>query len=79
MGVGGTMAGKGAKGLLMGKAPILSHHDDHRNKDKKKPISRSAKAGLQVCLSVFFPFFLYCDLLPIMLQLCLLLALWRSL
>eukprot|EP00250_Pteridium_aquilinum_P033688 c6093_g1_i1 orf=289-714(+) len=43
MGVGGTMAGKGAKGLLMGKGGLAA--DDR--KDKKKPISRSSRAGLQ--------------------------------
>jgi len=48
--VGGNQSGKGAKGLLMGKAaaPVI---DD--KKDKKKPTSRSSRAGLQV-RSVFF-------------------------
>jgi len=43
--VGGNQSGKGAKGLLMGKAaaPVI---DD--KKDKKKPTSRSSRAGLQV-------------------------------
>lgn len=43
--VGGNQSGKGAKGLLMGKAaaPVV---DD--KKDKKKPTSRSSRAGLQV-------------------------------
>jgi histone H2A len=40
--VGGNQAGKGAKGLLMGKSTDV---DD--KKDKKKPISRSSRAGLQ--------------------------------
>ncbi|CAK9194489.1 unnamed protein product [Sphagnum troendelagicum] len=40
--VGGNQAGKGAKGLLMGKSTDV---DD--KKDKKKPISRSLRAGLQ--------------------------------
>jgi len=37
-----TMSGKGAKGLLMGKGA-----DADKNKEKKKPISRSSRAGLQ--------------------------------
>jgi hypothetical protein len=37
------MSGKGAKGLIMGK-PSGSDKD----KDKKKPITRSSRAGLQV-------------------------------
>jgi hypothetical protein len=41
--VGGNQAGKGAKGLLMGKGS-----DQGDQKDKKKPISRSSRAGLQV-------------------------------
>lgn len=47
--VGGNQSGKGAKGLLMGKAaaPVI---DD--KKDKKKPTSRSSRAGLQVRLVV---------------------------
>jgi hypothetical protein len=44
--VGGNQAGKGAKGLLMGKGA-----DQGDQKDKKKPISRSSRAGLQVLLS----------------------------
>ncbi|MQM04123.1 hypothetical protein Taro_036916 [Colocasia esculenta] len=36
------MSGKGAKGLLTGKSPAS------KDKDKKKPISRSSRAGLQV-------------------------------
>jgi hypothetical protein len=40
----GNQAGKGAKGLLMGKSTEV---DDKSN--KKKPISRSSRAGLQVC------------------------------
>jgi hypothetical protein len=47
--VGGNQAGKGAKGLLMGKGS-----DQGDQKDKKKPISRSSRAGLQVLL--FLPF-----------------------
>ncbi|KAH6783716.1 histone H2A protein 9 [Perilla frutescens var. hirtella] len=37
------MSGKGAKGLLTGKTPASKDKD----KDKKKPISRSSRAGLQ--------------------------------
>ncbi|KAF8393275.1 hypothetical protein HHK36_021516 [Tetracentron sinense] len=35
------MSGKGAKGLTMGKSPA------NKDKDKKKPVSRSSRAGLQ--------------------------------
>jgi hypothetical protein len=37
------MSGKGAKGLLTSKTPAQS-----KDKDKKKPTSRSSRAGLQV-------------------------------
>lgn len=37
------MAGKGGKGLLAAKTTAAN-----KDKDKKKPISRSARAGLQV-------------------------------
>ncbi|KAG0591491.1 hypothetical protein M758_1G175700 [Ceratodon purpureus] len=43
--VGGNQSGKGAKGLLMGKAAAVPVVDD--KKDKKKPTSRSSRAGLQ--------------------------------
>ncbi|KAF7838640.1 putative histone H2A variant 3 [Senna tora] len=43
------MSGKGAKGLIMGKTPSAANKD----KDKKKPISRSSRAGLQVSFSSF--------------------------
>jgi len=46
------MSGKGAKGLLTSKTPAQS-----KDKDKKKPTSRSSRAGLQVLLLVFFFFF----------------------
>ncbi|RVW77093.1 hypothetical protein CK203_047784 [Vitis vinifera] len=39
------MSGKGAKGLIMGKSSTLNGNKD---KDKKKPISRSSRAGLQI-------------------------------
>lgn len=42
------MSGKGAKGLIMGKS---SGND--KDKDKKKPTTRSSRAGLQVSLSHF--------------------------
>jgi hypothetical protein len=41
------MSGKGAKGLLTSKTPAQS-----KDKDKKKPTSRSSRAGLQVFLSL---------------------------
>ncbi|PON57930.1 Histone H2A [Parasponia andersonii] len=37
------MSGKGAKGLITGKTPANKDKD----KDKKKPVSRSSRAGLQ--------------------------------
>lgn len=37
------MAGKGGKGLLAAKTTA-----GNKDKDKKKPVSRSARAGLQV-------------------------------
>nr|KAJ0211258.1 hypothetical protein LSAT_V11C400160520 [Lactuca sativa] len=39
------MAGKGGKGLLAGKTPAAAAAN--RDKDKKRPISRSTRAGLQ--------------------------------
>ncbi|RDX70608.1 putative histone H2A variant 3, partial [Mucuna pruriens] len=36
------MSGKGAKGLITGKTPAST-----KDKDKKKPVSRSSRAGLQ--------------------------------
>jgi len=48
------MSGKGAKGLLTSKTPAQS-----KDKDKKKPTSRSSRAGLQVLLLVFFFFFFW--------------------
>ena len=47
------MSGKGAKGLITGKSSGMN-----KDKDKKAPVSRSSRAGLQVfsnsifCLSV---------------------------
>eukprot|EP01018_Ginkgo_biloba_P038237 Gb_38059 [translate_table: standard] len=49
--LGGNQSGKGAKGLLMGK----SSGQNDKN-EKKKPISRSSRAGLQV---VMFSYKLY--------------------
>ena len=43
------MSGKGAKGLLTSKTPAQS-----KDKDKKKPTSRSSRAGLQVLLVFYF-------------------------
>jgi hypothetical protein len=45
------MSGKGAKGLLTSKTPAQS-----KDKDKKKPTSRSSRAGLQVFFLVFVSF-----------------------
>ena len=42
------MSGKGAKGLITGKTSAANNKD----KDKKKPISRSSRAGLQVLRSL---------------------------
>ena len=39
------MSGKGAKGLIMGKTAA----NKDKEKEKKKPTSRSSRAGLQVC------------------------------
>nr|DAD27063.1 TPA_asm: hypothetical protein HUJ06_028531 [Nelumbo nucifera] len=38
------MSGKGAKGFITGKSSALGENKD---KDKKKPVSRSSRAGLQ--------------------------------
>jgi hypothetical protein len=46
--VEGNQAGKGAKGLLMGKSTDIDN-----KKDKKKPISRSSCARLQACFLLF--------------------------
>lgn len=42
------MSGKGAKGLIMGK-----NSAPNKDKDKKKPISRSSRAGLQVYIYIY--------------------------
>ncbi|KAF8400705.1 hypothetical protein HHK36_014005 [Tetracentron sinense] len=42
--LGKKMSGKGAKGLIMGKSSTLNANKD---KDKKKSVSRSSRAGLQ--------------------------------
>lgn len=45
------MAGKGGKGLLAGKTTAAAAAAAaSKDKDKKRPISRSARAGLQVYL-----------------------------
>ncbi|PON56939.1 Histone H2A [Parasponia andersonii] len=41
------MSGKGAKGLIMGKTSAANNANKDKVKDKKKPISRSSRAGLQ--------------------------------
>lgn len=40
------MAGKGGKGLVAGKT--MAAAAANKEKDKKRPVSRSARAGLQV-------------------------------
>ena len=49
------MAGKGGKGLLAAKTTAAN-----KDKDKKKPVSRSSRSGLQVrpCSSFVVEFFL---------------------
>jgi len=42
--LGTNQSGKGAKGFLIGKSAKVD------KKDKKQPISRSSRAGLQVCI-----------------------------
>ncbi|KAJ0589370.1 putative transcription factor Hap3/NF-YB family [Helianthus annuus] len=42
------MAGKGGKGLLAGKTTAAAAAAANKDKDKKRPISRSARAGLQL-------------------------------
>ena len=41
------MAGKGGKGLVAGKTPASASANKGKD-DKKRPISRSSRAGLQV-------------------------------
>lgn len=41
----GRMAGKGGKGLLAAKTTAAN-----KDKDKKRPVSRSSRAGIQVFL-----------------------------
>lgn len=47
------MAGKGGKGLLAAKTTAANKDKD---KDKKRPISRSSRAGIQVTKICFFFF-----------------------
>lgn len=49
------MSGKGAKGLITTKHAAASSSAANKDKDKKKPTSRSSRAGLQV---IFFHFHL---------------------
>ena len=46
------MAGKGGKGLVAGKTTSANKDKD---KDKKRPVSRSSRAGIQVS-NPFYPF-----------------------
>lgn len=48
------MSGKGAKGLITGKSSGLN-----KDKDKKVPVSRSSRAGLQVYLFLSRLFLVY--------------------
>lgn len=43
------MAGKGGKGLLAAKT-TAANKDKEKEKDKKRPVSRSSRAGIQVFL-----------------------------
>lgn len=45
------MSGKGAKGLITGKSSSSAPNGANKDKDKKKAVSRSSRAGLQVSLS----------------------------
>ncbi|KAL9258595.1 Histone H2A variant 1-like protein [Drosera capensis] len=42
-----TMVGKGGKGLLAGKTTAGGNKDKEKEKDKKRPVTRSCRAGLQ--------------------------------
>lgn len=46
------MAGKGGKGLLAAKTTAANKNKD-KDTDKKRPVSRSSRAGIQVT-SIFF-------------------------
>lgn len=48
------MSGKGAKGLITGKSSNVLNGANNKDKDKKKPTSRSSRAGLQVSLFTYF-------------------------
>lgn len=48
------MSGKGAKGFIMGKTP-----KDKEKETKKKAISRSSRAGLQVSLPPILKLFMF--------------------
>ncbi|CAK9164827.1 unnamed protein product [Ilex paraguariensis] len=49
------MSGKGAKGLIMGKSSS-SLNGANKDKDKKKPVSRSSRAGLQCAILKLLPY-----------------------
>lgn len=58
------MAGKGGKGLLAGKttaAAAAAAAAANKDKDKKRPVSRSSRAGLQVKHLFLFCLFLLYD------------------
>jgi len=50
------MAGKGGKGLVAGKTTAANKDKD---KDKKRPVSRSSRAGIQVTHLLFFSDFVF--------------------
>ena len=56
------MAGKGGKGLLAAKT-TAANKDKEKEKDKKRPVSKSSRAGIQVAkhppTSFFFYFIFY--------------------
>ena len=51
-----SMAGKGGKGLVAGKTTAANKDKD---KDKKRPVSRSSRAGIQVTHLLFFSDFVF--------------------
>lgn len=46
------MAGKGGKGLVAAKT-TAANKDKEKEKDKKRPVSRSSRAGIQVLIQIF--------------------------
>ena len=52
------MAGKGGKGLLAAKT-TAANKDKEKEKDKKRPVSKSSRAGIQVAKHPPTSFFFY--------------------